>query len=1454
MHRSSLARRAVGWLGRALLGTTLVVLTLVGVGLAAIQTGWAKNLIRELVVRQANQYLTATLEIGELGGSLIRGLELGDIRMTRNGHTLVTIDRVILNYSIRELLQPGLVIRRISVVRPIIAARRQADGRWDLATLVKRNAREQERTGPGRPIEIASIAVTDGTVSLSQDVAFGAAHIPTRYERLDALLSFTYKPVHWALDFQQVSFQGSAPDLVLDRLSGGIENGPAGIVFTALRVATGRSAFTLDGRILRGERPTELDLQVHAARFAFQEWGGVLHGLRNIAVDAQFDTTLRGPLTRLATDLTFRSNAGGIRGTFDLNTTVPGWHGRGRIDAERIDLARWLNNPEKASDITGRTTFDLAFGFGEHFPRGSYAFDGPHAMFMHYAGDEVRAHGVLTADAAIITEATATAYGASIRTTDGSIALKSPYVYHFPGTVTSLDLRRLPAPIPVPHVESALALAYDVRGTFERPFIVATARFAPSEFLGARIDDGFVGTIDTSTDPVAYSGDGGIDNLDIARFGRDLDVGWMQDPRYAGTMAGRFHVAGSGGGAAARITGGGRVRRASIFGGRLDDADVSIDIANGSLQTSFDGTLAGIDPAVATGDSRWAAALTGVARLRVAVRGLLLRHPTAGDVDLDGTVTLRASTVHGFAVGAAEIDGTLRDGLAHLRRLQMNSADTEIAGDGAIPLPGCAAEGDQCLADFRYDIPRADLAPFKAWTGAELRGMVTASGRITGPVGRLSIVGGATVKGFEGPEFQAASIAGTYEIGPLSSRLETIGGGADAEASFASAFGLALNDVHAKVTLADGRVTFATQVQDARGRRGSFSGDVALGPEQRDATLQNLTVSVGATAWRLTADAPPPVVSWETGRVAVSDLHLSGPSADEQIGVSGAWRRDGGGEFRVTARNVALETLQPASSGPVTYGGVVNAEATIRGTRASPIVAGRVDVAAGRIGRFSYERLAGQVDYSGGDFTIDLRLDQSPGTWLTAKGVVPAGLIDRNGPERPIDVAITSSPIDLALVEGLTDTVRDVTGRMQIDVTAVGTSRDPHFRGTIDVSDAAFLVASTGVRYQRGRTSLRLAPDRIQVDALHLEDPDGRPLDVRGSLGTHELRVGDLSIEASARRFQVLRNEFGRVELDAALRLEGRFEAPKMVGDLSIVGGTLDVTEILDRTLLRPYRTEPIAAPTIDAVAALNPWDRLALDVSLHIPQELRLTGVDLQVAQGTPIGLGDVNLRVGGDLYLYKEPNDSLSITGSLDRMAGTYSFQGRRFDIDESRSSINFRGDVNPELYVSVTRTVSGVETRVTIVGDLHNPELRLTSTPPLQPSDILSLIVFNTSANALSIPQQQELAVRAATIAAGFLAKPIVSGIERSLGLDILEIEAADATAGTRVTIGEEIAPGLVARFSRQFGRDEFDEAVLEYSLSRLFRLRATFSDAGSSAIRTPFRRVERAGIDLLLFLSF
>ena len=70
-------------------------------------------------------------------------------------------------------------------------------------------------------------------------------------------------------------------------------------------------------------------------------------------------------------------------------------------------------------------------------------------------------------------------------------------------------------------------------------------------------------------------------------------------------------------------------------------------------------------------------------------------------------------------------------------------------------------------------------------------------------------------------------------------------------------------------------------------------------------------------------------------------------------------------------------------------------------------------------------------------FSVDLRLDQGPGTWITAKGTMPLALFKRDLPEQPIDVAVRSSTINLGLIEGVTEVIHGVSGTIQLNVDAI---------------------------------------------------------------------------------------------------------------------------------------------------------------------------------------------------------------------------------------------------------------------------------------------------------------------------------------------------------------------------------------------------------------------------------
>lgn len=898
------------------------------------------------------------------------------------------------------------------------------------------------------------------------------------------------------------------------------------------------------------------------------------------------------------------------------------------------------------------------------------------------------------------------------------------------------------------------------------------------------------------------------------------------------------------------LAGGGRVTRADLFGGELTDADVTIDIRDGSLRGSYDGHITNINPAIALDDTWYDASLTGSGTADISVQDLLVRSPELADYEITSHVMLEPSRVRMIALERATMSSTLHDGTLNVEEFHGIGPAIDLEASGRVEFDGKRS------SELDYTINRADLALVKDLIGEEASGDIVSKGQMTGPLDRVRLRGSGTLSRVEMSGVKALSADLNYDASIPTDAPEKSFGTADGRIHGIEIFGEDITEATGTASYDAGQIVADLQLQrqDLQGR---IAGSFQLHAQDQRLDILDATLGVQRSTWKLARDAEQPHLTWNDRGVAVSGLALVDPAASGQrLALDGTWYPAGGGNLHVTATQVSLDALTSENGAPAPYGGSADVDAVVTGTREQPIVTGQVKITDGRIYRVSYQQLAGRVDYGNGALQVDLRLDQRPGVWLTAAGSAPLGLLYPDLPESPINLKVTSSSVDLGILDGLTTVVTNVGGTVTLDVSVVGTSRDPHFDGRVDVANANFLVVSSGAKYKNGRLAAQLATDRVTVEALHVEDSSGNPLDVKGSLGTHELRVGDLAIDVTARQFEVLRNEYGRMNVNATVALRGQFEMPRLAGRITVSGGSLNVDRILDRTMLQPYSTQAAAPPEVDAIASLNPWDRLGLDLELNVPNTLRMVGDNIQISPGTPIGLGNINLRALGDLYLYKDPGQPLYVTGSLDQVTGRYLFQGRRFDLDPT-SSINFRGDLNPDLFLVVKRDISGVETRVTISGALNEPELRLASTPPLEQSDILSLIVFNTSTNQLSTLQQQQLAVRAGTLAAGFVAAPLISALERSLNIDTLEIEPTSdirGGSGARVTIGSEIAPGLIARFSRSFGETDYSEATIEYYLSKLFRVRATFSDASSTTAVSQFRLVERAGVDLLLFFSF
>lgn len=259
------------------------------------------------------------------------------------------------------------------------------------------------------------------------------------------------------------------------------------------------------------------------------------------------------------------------------------------------------------------------------------------------------------------------------------------------------------------------------------------------------------------------------------------------------------------------------------------------------------------------------------------------------------------------------------------------------------------------------------------------------------------------------------------------------------------------------------------------------------------------------------------------------------------------------------------------------------------------------------------------------------------------------------------------------------------------------------------------------------------------------------------------------------------------------------------------------------------------------------------LDVGVAIPGNLTLRGNDIRTSGGSA-DFGDVNVTVGGALQVRKAAGERPRLIGELNTTRGSYTFQGRRFEIIRD-GRIRFGGteEIDPLLDVQARRVISGVETFVRLQGSMRQPELSFSSRPPLDQADILSLIIFNVPVNELGEGQQISLAERAGALAGGYLVSGLTRSLANAIDLDELELQA-DAGLGPILSIGEQIGNNLFVRIRQGFGAAEATELILEYQITEYLRLQGSVANTANLAQRAVFTRVERGGLDLIFFFSY
>src|SRR3989454_583575 len=187
-------------LGVALWGVVGLLAGVLGAPSALIGTGAGRNLVARAAEGALRQVFTGTIEIGDVGGTLLTGLTLSDVRLFDPDTTLVAwLPRADLSYNPLEFAAGRVVLFELDLRQPVFNIVQHPSGRLNAEELLRLGGPDtaQAPRGPAPLILFRNVRIEDGSVMLrlragpapdtTHEIDAAARDGPLRVRRFDHL-------------------------------------------------------------------------------------------------------------------------------------------------------------------------------------------------------------------------------------------------------------------------------------------------------------------------------------------------------------------------------------------------------------------------------------------------------------------------------------------------------------------------------------------------------------------------------------------------------------------------------------------------------------------------------------------------------------------------------------------------------------------------------------------------------------------------------------------------------------------------------------------------------------------------------------------------------------------------------------------------------------------------------------------------------------------------------------------------------------------------------------------------------------------------------------------------------------------------------------------------------------------------------------------------------------------
>jgi translocation and assembly module TamB len=396
-------------------------------------------------------------------------------------------------------------------------------------------------------------------------------------------------------------------------------------------------------------------------------------------------------------------------------------------------------------------------------------------------------------------------------------------------------------------------------------------------------------------------------------------------------------------------------------------------------------------------------------------------------------------------------------------------------------------------------------------------------------------------------------------------------------------------------------------------------------------------------------------------------------------------------------------------------------------------------------------------------------------------------------------------------------------GRVATHGVLSGSLNNPKLVGEASLANGRFQDIGSGLVLQNFTLNADFGVDAINVRQASGVDGHGGTVSGVGAISLQ--RDGGSTFALKLSKFRLFDNDLGRASVSGAVTVNRAADGhAKLTGTLKvdradIVATTPTPTGVVALEVVEINR--PVAEGEETVAPRPSTAPPVALDVTIKAPRGVFVKGKGLNVE----LSLAS---HVGGTVA-------APDLTGVANLVLGSYDFAGKRFDFDQ-RGSIRLGStpeDIRLDLSATLQEPTLTAVVRVT--GTAAKPEIKLSSTPVLPQDEVLSEVLFGSSAAQLGPSQAAELASALASLAGGG-GFDVLGRLRQFAGLDRLALGAG--VTGTGVAGGKYISDNVYVELIG--GGREGPAASVEWRVRKNFSIVSEVGAQGDAQLSVQFRK--------------